>query len=351
MITKLTKKQKALLPVYRDKWLKIGLSTEPSNHVKAEDAINRAYEMVGLEKPKQFVWCGSPQSAAITLSILKNEKVMKEIWGKYAKDFKLGDSVRDSVEDSVRASVWDSVLASVRASVLASVGASVGNSVWALVWDSVWDSVEDSVRDSMDAFIFGQQDAGWIGFYNYFLEVCGIEKCRKLKPFMDLAEEVNWWAPFKKICLVCEKPTICKLKGTQIHCEDGPAIAYQDGFEIYALNGVHLSKEIVMTPANQLSCGLVLKETNADVRRELIRKIGITRIISELGAQELDSWKDYKLLLLDLKDGRHRPYLQMKNPSIEAVHIEGVPPDIKTVKQALAWRNGLEEYIEPAQLT
>jgi len=32
-------------------------------------------------------------------------------------------------------------------------------------------------------------------------------------------------------------------------------------------------------------------------------------------------------------------------------HLEGVPPDIKTVNQALAWRNDEDEYTEPEVLT
>jgi hypothetical protein len=54
-------------------------------------------------------------------------------------------------------------------------------------------------------------------------------------------------------------------------------------------------------------------------------------------------------LLLNLGDGRNRPYLKMINPSIGTYHIEGVHPECKTVKEALIWRNQSEET--PAVLT
>jgi len=94
-----------------------------------------------------------------------------------------------------------------------------------------------------------------------------------------------------------------------------------------------------------------LKETNAEIRRELVRKIGTFRIYKELGAVVLDKDDNYELITLNIGDGRHRPYLKMKNPSVEAIHIEGVHPDCKTVKEALTWRNSLTSWTEPEALT
>ncbi len=47
------------------------------------------------------------------------------------------------------------------------------------------------------------------------------------------------------------------------------------------------------------------------------------------------------MLVLDLGDGRTRPYLKMLNPSIGVWHVEGVAPAVRTVQEALNFRNGL----------
>jgi hypothetical protein len=47
-ITKLTPEQEALIPVYRDKWRAIALSTGSTNREKATEAIDLAYIAVGL---------------------------------------------------------------------------------------------------------------------------------------------------------------------------------------------------------------------------------------------------------------------------------------------------------------
>jgi hypothetical protein len=82
----------------------------------------------------------------------------------------------------------------------------------------------------------------------------------------------------------------------------------------------------------------LLKTRNAEIRREIIRTVGIERVCEELGATTIDAQDGYELVLLNLKDGRRRPFLKMRNPSVEAWHIEGVHPCLKTVQDALNYR-------------
>jgi len=111
-IEKLTDQQTAKLAEYRDKWMAIGLSTEPLDFEAAKTAAIKAYRCLGLPAPSRFYHFQSPLSGAIGAALLRRD-------------------------DSVRASVW------------ASVGASVWDSVWDSVRDSVWASVSDSVRFSV----------------------------------------------------------------------------------------------------------------------------------------------------------------------------------------------------------
>ncbi len=137
MITELTQEQKARFPEFIDKWLKIGLCTEPADRGNAEQGIKLAYKIVGKKEPK-IVWCTSPLANGLTRCAV--QKGYKKIKGDSVRA-SVGDSVWASVGDSVRASVGDSVGDSVRASVRASVGASVWASVRASVWASVGASV------------------------------------------------------------------------------------------------------------------------------------------------------------------------------------------------------------------
>ncbi|MEM7717502.1 MAG: hypothetical protein AAF349_28835, partial [Cyanobacteria bacterium P01_A01_bin.68] len=51
-ISKLTLEQEALIPIYREKWKKIALSTERIDRDKAAEAIKKAYAFVGEKEPE-----------------------------------------------------------------------------------------------------------------------------------------------------------------------------------------------------------------------------------------------------------------------------------------------------------
>jgi hypothetical protein len=59
-IKSLTDKQISRFPFYREKWLKIGLCTDPVDFSKAEDAAKDVYKEVNLSIPDKFYYAQSP---------------------------------------------------------------------------------------------------------------------------------------------------------------------------------------------------------------------------------------------------------------------------------------------------
>jgi hypothetical protein len=70
MIEKLIPEQEAKLPVIRNKWLQLGLSTDPVDQTKAEDAIKLAYKCAGLTAPEKILWYRSPLEGALAVKEL-----------------------------------------------------------------------------------------------------------------------------------------------------------------------------------------------------------------------------------------------------------------------------------------
>lgn len=190
-------------------------------------------------------------------------------------------------------------------------------------------------------------DSGWTAWCDYFQRIGIIEKdefdFEKWRNFI-LKSGIFSTVLYENVVFVCIKP--CKVNRNingDLHSETEMAIYWRDGYGEYYLNGVSVEENIVMTPANLLDSKLILTEKNVEVRREIVRKIGIERVCKDLGAIVIDKENNYELLNLNLGEKRMRPYLKMINPSIGTYHIEGVHPNCKTVKEALNWRNQSEE--------
>jgi len=129
------------------------------------------------------------------------------------------------------------------------------------------------------------------------------------------------------------------------------ALAYPDGWGVWAWNGVRVTEQIILHP-DTLTPQQIVQETNAQVRQVMVERIGIERVCQMFHAQAVDTHGTYQLLMLDLGDGRKRPYLKMVNPSVGCYHIEGVHPDCQTVQQAINWRAGnIEQTWQPDLLT
>jgi hypothetical protein len=62
MINELTLDRADLIPVYREKWRQIALSTQPIDRHKAAESILNAYAIAGIQPPK-IIFCDSPFAA------------------------------------------------------------------------------------------------------------------------------------------------------------------------------------------------------------------------------------------------------------------------------------------------
>lgn len=120
MLTTLSNAQRAQLPVYRDKWLEIGLSTQPADRKAAEAGMIEAYKAAGLEPPKQFLWLGSPFAGNLAATkLVKAAAKVKDM----LEEVEAGNSVQ--FDKVVNAAIVDS-------------HAAVDYWVWKAVQELIW---------------------------------------------------------------------------------------------------------------------------------------------------------------------------------------------------------------------
>ena len=197
-------------------------------------------------------------------------------------------------------------------------------------------------------------DSGWSSFYDYFRRIGVPMDDLNFDKWLAFLESGVWTSLFyENVAFVCSGPkTVRTDESGSLHASDGKAIEWPSGWGLYALNGVVVDEHIVMTPAKDLDPRLILTAQNAEIRREIVRKIGIERTILGLKAKITDAWDGYELLELPPIGGMttKAKYLKMKNPRSGTYHVEGVPPETKTCREALSWRIGGAKW-KPDQLT
>ncbi|MBW4694934.1 MAG: hypothetical protein KME27_24555 [Lyngbya sp. HA4199-MV5] len=78
-IIKITPEQKALIPVYCEKWRQIALSTEPIDPQKAGDAVRNIYSMYGLNQPDILFFPSLYAACSDDLNLLKSSPPLRRI--------------------------------------------------------------------------------------------------------------------------------------------------------------------------------------------------------------------------------------------------------------------------------
>jgi hypothetical protein len=169
------------------------------------------------------------------------------------------------------------------------------------------------------------------------------------------------WVRFGAIVLFWDRPVrLCQDEQGRLHCDGGPAFRYEWGEEGWALHGVEMPKELVLTPDVEVDVRKWYDRLqNEEQRAALVNKVGLDLFAQRVGYDVLDREGDYELIVLAAPGhararnfARERPFLthlKMLNPSTGTYHIEGVPPDTTTVEEALAFRNGRGD--RPVRLT
>ncbi|MBD2184248.1 hypothetical protein H6S82_14000 [Planktothrix sp. FACHB-1355] len=330
MIEKLTPEQEAQIPLYREKWRSIALSTEPIDRQKAAEAVKLTYEVIDEEEP-EIIFAQSPYAA---LEIVTHElrKGLKR---------KLGD-----IKHKLRFPGLSSL----------------SNQVWSVIGDelrSLWDQIGNERRNQILLQLKEQIPIKlrkqffsecipfetWTYYGSYFDFNFSILKLpcdgKMWLAFHLLVSECGWIFPYEKICVVCDRPRILSFdSANQLHAEGSPAIEFVDGFQVYAYRGVRLPFKYRKIHPNQWKADWLLDEKNVELRRALIQGIGYPRICKELYAVEIDSWQEYSLLKVD-EDADLEPIrlLKMTCPSTGYIHVLRVPPALKSAREAICWVN------------
>jgi hypothetical protein len=204
--------------------------------------------------------------------------------------------------------------------------ASVRESAWKSVWESG----------------YGQHDANWLAFYDFFRDVCGLEsQTSKLSGHFEQARSAGWYLPHRNICWVSERHNVLmRDERGRLHSEVGPSVMYPDGWAIYAWHGVRVPARVI-EERDGITVKEIVAETNTEVRRAMRNLYGNDRFMVDAGAKEIDAAPKHGAALLALHlpgDPVEIRMMRLTCPSTGSVYFERVPPDVTTALEGLSWR-------------
>ena len=254
MLETLTPEQVAAQDRFRDEWLAIGLATGVVDREPAIEAARAAYAEAGLGAPGEHFFVRSPIEGTLLGAVLQTDPA--EAPRLLAEFERWGTKSYESLEERIPG--WFS-----RATI-------------------------EAMESAHNGHVLGNHGAGWLAFYDYFARVCNIEAARRVIPLMNMARHCGWWIPYAEAIIFEDRCLeLHRDARHELHSEAGPAIAYGDGFEIYAWHGVIVPARWIRDKEN-LSPEEVLAARNGEQRRAGCEILGWDRVLSELSANVID---------------------------------------------------------------
>jgi hypothetical protein len=350
-IEKLTSEQEALIPVYREKWRKIALSTEPIDQERATKAIKEMYTFLSKKEPEILFFSSPHEALELIMSMLRTKFWSDKIGRPLAE--KIQCETKFTVEMQIRLELEANFDESFRKALRAAFDVwfplegllSLISSLSLIRRDlDRWGTLKYKFfRSKFCSYISSEEQTRTISFYDFCISVLNCNYCppSSWAVFQTIAESLYWFFPYENICFVCDRPRTLQFDSeNRLHAEGEPAIQFADDYSLYSYHGVILPEKYGKIHPNQWQANWILAETNAELRRVLIQGIGYARICQELQAVELDSWQEYTLLKI-AADADVEPIvlLKMTCPSTGHIHALRVPPAMISAREAVCWIN------------
>ncbi|MDZ4834713.1 MAG: hypothetical protein SGJ27_13125 [Candidatus Melainabacteria bacterium] len=163
-----------------------------------------------------------------------------------------------------------------------------------------------------------------------------------LDAHIKAARAAHLYAAFDNVCLVSMRPTSIALDDQgHLHCADGPALTFGDGFGVYSWHGVTIPASFVKAP-ELITVREINQQNNVTLRRIMLEIYGSERYIEDSFRHPMHE-DEYGSLFRRRVDGSEDLVMvRVINSTPEPDGTSGeywlrVPPHVLTAKEAVAW--------------
>lgn len=228
LIERLTPEQEALIPVYREKWRQIALSTKRIDRQQATEAVKAAYTEIHKPQP-EILFFNSPDAARknLTPSLLESQlrnQTGKQLWH-------LVTQLHDQLQSQLGKQVKKYLQIHLHHQLHNQLGRQLRNQLWNQLQSQETTLLYNCIQPEGWAI-----DGSWFDFCVSVLN-CAHEPT-EWKAFQLLVINCGWIFHFDKLCLVCDHPIQLSFDNQQrLHAEGKPAIQFADGYNLYFYHG------------------------------------------------------------------------------------------------------------------
>ncbi|WP_436848716.1 DUF6745 domain-containing protein [Streptomyces asoensis] len=318
-------------------WRACAAAAVPADRAAAEAGVRRAYRQAGLPEPERVVWAASPREAVTVVRTTADR----------------GASVRDAV----RSAPW----ARERRRLHTRLGPAGWAAHWAATGGPLWEPTQalvDRIRAGvleelagggtgstaaeirlvlLDA-VLGQHDAPWLAAFP--------TDRGPLEALAAVGRSAGWWWPYARVAVVCERPVaLHRDEAGRLDRGDGPALAYPDGFALYAWRGMPVPAAF-LAELPGLTPDRIRSEENAELRRVMLEHYGYDRYLADSGARHVHRDETGTLWRIDLPADEPVVMVEVLNSTPEPdgtrrTYWLRVPPSTRTAREGVAWTFGL----------
>jgi hypothetical protein len=366
------------LKEYLDRWSATHLCCEPADRRTAEEGVRDAYVSAGLAPPQRIVWCGGPLEIAEHLAAASPDDLV----GANVKA-EIFDRVRNRVGTFAEVFWKEVVVASTELTDHKSVGAAVDDynrckATSAAVNRVVRNAADDSLsglrlrarhvarrlrgqprllpRAGFHEVAVGPHDVASLGVYEYLHDVLGWqEPTQPMRGLWKIAKSAGWIVPHEHVCWISERPQSLRTDARgRLHCADGPALQYRDGWSAYLWKGVQVPAWMIEHP-EQITRSDLANTFEPTLRNCMIEIMTPERFV-ESGVPTRVSEDETGVLWRKLWGFRGVTVgswtgVEVVNGTAESDgsrkrYILRVPSRMRTAREAVAWTYGLtaEQY-------
>ena len=386
-IDKLTQEQEAQLIQFREEWRKHGLSCERIDKETTKRCISELYNLIG-KKPPVFIFCPSLLFVQYQIEYCKNlgsnlrenlgENLMENLRYNLRYNLRanlrvnlrenLGENLRYNLRDNLRDNLWSNLVANLvenlgynlRHNLWSNLEANLRYNLRANLRYNLRYNLRDNLRDKikpkyLSTNLLGSMDAFWIAFYEFPEKFLGIKYSEKdkhtLNLWSSLSKSCSWFWCYENYCFVSDRPEKLSFNiQNRLHCEDGPAVKWIDGCELYYWNGIAIPKEWILNKQS-ITKQTIIEEKNAEKRRCIREIIGTKQYATLIDIKEIDkdhvNGQDVILYKTKQKDdiiNEHIYYVNVTCHSTLRQYFLCIPKEAaKNAWSAVAWTFKMNE--------